>query len=61
MVSPRLVKGGIVQVDPTTGRPQNVIALQYNPDSLSRTLQVQASGTDGAGTSQALQIGRAHV
>lgn len=56
MTSPRLVKGGIVEVDPTTGTPLRVIALQYNPDSLSRTLQVQASGGDGADRSQALRL-----
>ena len=47
--SPRLVKGGIVTMDPDTSTVQSVIALQYNPDSLTRTLQVQAvaGGQDG--------------
>jgi hypothetical protein len=47
--SPRLVKGGIVTLDPDTSVVQSVIALQYNPDSLSRTLQIQAmpGGQDG--------------
>jgi hypothetical protein len=40
--SPRLVKGGIVTMDPETTALRSVIALQYNPDSLSRTLQIQA-------------------
>jgi hypothetical protein len=40
--SPRLLKGGIVTMDPDTTVVQSVIALQYNPDSLSRTLQIQA-------------------
>jgi hypothetical protein len=40
--SPRLVKGGIVLMDPNTSVVRSVIALQYNPDSLSRTLQIQA-------------------
>jgi hypothetical protein len=46
---PRLVKGGIVTMDPDTSAVQSVIALQYNPDSLSRTLQIQAlpGGQDG--------------
>lgn len=56
MISPRLVKGGLVQVDVTTGRPLRVIALQYNPDSLTRTLQVQSSGGDGGDRSQALRL-----
>jgi hypothetical protein len=47
--SPRLLKGGIVTMDPDTSAIQSVIALQYNPDSLSRTLQIQAAqgGHDG--------------
>jgi hypothetical protein len=61
MTSPRLVKGGIVQVDPAKGSTLRVIALQYNPDSLSRTLQVQASGADGADKSQALRLKGAAV
>jgi Contractile injection system tube protein len=40
--SPRLIKGGIITMDPDTSAVQSVIALQYNPDSLSRTLQIQA-------------------
>jgi hypothetical protein len=48
-ISPRLVKGGIVTMDPNTSAVLRVIALQYNPDSLSRTLQIQAvpGGHDG--------------
>jgi hypothetical protein len=47
--SPRLIKGGIVTMDPDTSAVQSIIALQYNPDSLSRTLQIQAlpGGQDG--------------
>jgi len=43
-------------VDATSGRALRVIALQYNPDSLSRTLQIQSSGTDGGDKSQALRL-----
>jgi hypothetical protein len=48
-LSPRLVKGGIVTMDPDTSVVQSVIALQYNPDTLSRTLQIQSlpGGSDG--------------
>src|SRR5271165_1153298 len=51
-LSPRLVKGGIVILDPDTSVVRGVIALQYNPDSLSRTLQIQSTpaGQDGART-----------
>jgi hypothetical protein len=43
------VKGGIVTMDPNTSMVRSVIALQYNPDSLSRTLQIQSmpGGQDG--------------
>jgi hypothetical protein len=47
--APRLVRGGIVTMDPDTSTVETVISLQYNPDSLSRTLQIQATpgGQDG--------------
>lgn len=61
MTSPRLVKGGLVQVDPASGRLLGVIALQYNPDTLTRSLQVQSSGGDGADKSQALRLKGAAV
>jgi hypothetical protein len=35
--SPRLVKGGIVLVDPDSGAVQKIIVLQYNPDTLTRS------------------------
>jgi hypothetical protein len=48
-LSPRLVKGGIVTMDVDTSAVENVIALQYNPDSLTRSLQIQTTpgGQDG--------------
>ena len=51
-ISPRLIKGGIVTMDPDTAVVQSVIALQYNPDSLTRTLQIQSlpGGQDGVRT-----------
>jgi hypothetical protein len=47
--APRLVRGGIVTMDRDTSAVQTIIALQYNPESLSRTLQIQAmpGGQDG--------------
>lgn len=53
--SPRLVKGGIALLDPTTGIVRRIIALQYNPDSMSRTLQAQAVGA-GGDRSEALRL-----
>jgi hypothetical protein len=61
-ISPRMLKGGLVQVDPETSQVLRVIALQYNPDSLSRTVQVQATGSaDGGERSQALRLRGAGV
>jgi hypothetical protein len=45
--SPHILKGGIVLIDPTTGAVLRIIALQYNPDTMTRTLQVQAVGSEG--------------
>jgi hypothetical protein len=53
--SPRLIKGGIVLIDPTTGAVQRVIALQYNPVSLQRSLTARTVGED-ADRSQALRL-----
>jgi hypothetical protein len=56
MTSPRLTRGGIVQLDSQSGRRLSVIALQYNPESVSRTLQLQAAGETGGDRSQALRL-----
>ena len=54
--SPRLLKGGIVLINPETSLVQRIIALQYNPDTLSRTLQVQGIGGEGGDRSEALRL-----
>ena len=53
--APRLLKGGIVLIDPSTAAVLRVISLQYNPDSVSRTLQVQAV-KEGGDRSEALRV-----
>ena len=53
--SPKLLKGGIVLIDPESGAVMRIIALQYNPDTLSRTLQVKGIGEVGD-RSQALRL-----
>ena len=58
--SPRLLRGGLVQVDPESGTVLGTIALQFNPDTLTRTLQVQATGETGD-RSQALRLRGAAV
>jgi hypothetical protein len=59
-LSPRLLKGGIVQMDSASGRVLRVIALQYNPDTLTRSLQLQTAGESGD-RSQALRLKGAAV
>jgi hypothetical protein len=53
--SPKLLRGGLVLVDPVSGAIVRVIALQYNPDTLSRTLAPKAV-TDAQDRSQALRL-----
>jgi hypothetical protein len=53
--SPKLLKGGIVLVDPSSGAVLRVISLQYNPDSLTRTLQPKGLG-ESADRSEALRL-----
>lgn len=47
--SPYVLKGGIVLLNPVTLTVQKVINLQYNPESISRSLQVQGTSGEGAG------------
>lgn len=48
--SPKLIKGGLVVLPPGgSGVPLRTIALQYNPDTLTRSYQVQGVGGDGGG------------
>lgn len=44
--APRLLKAGLVLIDADSARVLRVISLQYNSDSLSRTLQPQTAGGD---------------
>jgi contractile injection system tube protein len=55
-ISPALLKGGLVLIDPVSSAVQRVIALQYNPDSLSRSFQVQAAGGESQNRSEALRL-----
>jgi hypothetical protein len=54
--SPRSSARGIVLVDPDSGQVLRVIAMQYNPDTLTRTLLPQAIAGDGQDRSQALRL-----
>lgn len=54
--SPRLIKGGIVLMDAVTSTVQRIIALQYNPDSVSRALQIQGVGPESGDRSELLRL-----
>jgi hypothetical protein len=47
--SPKLIKGGLVVLDPASGTVRRIIALQYNPDTITRSYQVQGVGGEGGG------------
>jgi hypothetical protein len=45
-VSPLVRQGAIVSVDPNSGATLSTILLQYNPDSLTRSLKPQSVGEE---------------
>ena len=53
--SPILLKGAIIAIDPTRPLP-NVIIFQYNPDTLTRTLAAQTTGSDNAARGEVLRF-----
>ncbi len=55
--SPRVIKGGIVLLDPDTFSvlPNGIIVLQYNPDTLTRTLKIKGAD-EGGDRSEALRL-----
>jgi hypothetical protein len=46
MTQPLVVRGGIVELDPVTGRTGRIVPLQYNPETITRTLAIQLAGED---------------
>ncbi len=54
--SPRLLRGGLVLVDPQTGSVQRIIALQYNPDTMTRSLQIRGVGAESGDHLEALRL-----
>ncbi len=52
--SPRLLRGGLVLVELESGAVQRVITFQYNPENMTRTLQVQ--GATGEATDHLEQL-----
>lgn len=55
--SPRVLKGGIVLLDPNqfTVLPNGIIVLQYNPDTLTRSLKIKGA-EEGGDRSEAMRL-----
>jgi hypothetical protein len=45
-ISPILLKGAIVSLDPNVGVPLGTITFQYNPDEVTRSLKPQSVGDE---------------
>jgi hypothetical protein len=54
--TPRVLRAGIVLADPGTLVVQRVITMQYNPDTLSRTLQARSVAAEGGDRLEALRL-----
>ena len=54
--SPRLLKGGIVLLDPQTGTVLRIIPLQYNPDTLTRSFQIKSVDAESGDRFDALRL-----
>src|SRR5215472_11219819 len=53
---PRPIRSGLVLVDPTLGTPQRIIVMQFNPDTVSRTLTPQTTTGESGDRSEALRL-----
>jgi hypothetical protein len=54
--SPRLLRGGLVLVDLETSALKRVITLQYNPETMTRSLQVQGVTGEAADHLEQLRL-----
>jgi hypothetical protein len=54
--SPQLIRGGLVLLDPDSGQVRRIIMLQYNPDSLTRSLQIKGVGGDSSEFSESMRL-----
>jgi len=58
--TPNVLKGAIVGIDPFNPLA-SIVVFQYNPDTLTRTLQAQSAGTQGGDRSEAMRLKGAPV
>jgi hypothetical protein len=54
--TPRVVHGGFVLLDPISGHPIRTVPFQFNPDSLSRTVEQQGIGLEPGDRLEALRL-----
>lgn len=54
--TPKLIKGGLVLLDPETVQIKEIIVLQYNPETMTRSFQIQGVDGEGGDRSQALRL-----
>jgi hypothetical protein len=54
-LSPKILKGAVVLIDPVSSAIQQTIPLQYNPHTITRSLQVKGAGGKGD-RSEALRL-----
>ncbi len=54
--TPRMYRGGLVRIDPNTQALLDVVTFQYNPDTLTRTLQPRAIGGEPGDRLEVLRL-----
>lgn len=54
--APKTLKATIAVLDAVSFFPKGLIILQYNPETLRRTLQVRGAGTEGSDRLEALRL-----
>ncbi len=54
--SPKLLRGGLVLIDPVSGNVLRIIALQYNPEAMTRSLQVRGAGSESGDRQEGLRL-----
>ncbi|MBV8712126.1 MAG: hypothetical protein JOY56_10125 [Solirubrobacterales bacterium] len=54
--APRMLRGGLVRLDPATHAMVDVVVFQYNPDTLTRTIQPRAIGGEPGDRLEVLRL-----
>jgi hypothetical protein len=54
--SPKVLKAGLILIDPESAKVLRIISLQYNPEKLTRSLQLQAAGGEASDRSEAMRF-----